>query len=293
MGKSTYDLVFETADELLKEGIRPSQQNVRARTGKGSATTIHKALNDWWQGLSARIYPTDDSNELPEFLTSAVADIWNQAQQRAQHQLLEQQKNLKQEAEVERKAMDAAKTEAREKIEQLVVKLDRAYQTIEQLQNNLEQSRKENLELERSLIKESALLAEHQREIKSQEKVICKMELQLIEQDSAILEQSRTNANNSSYIIDNKENIENSSASLVCENENLKSAISKLDTKLAEREALLSSSQDELLDAKRRYYRLESGLESDAALKEASFQEEINAKNREIERLLALVADKR
>ena len=293
MNKSTYELVFEAADELLREGVRPSQQNVRARTGKGSATTIHKALNDWWQGLSARIYRTDENNELPEFLTSALLDIWNQAQQRAQHQLFEQQKSIKEEADVEREAMKALKAEAREKTEKLITKLDRAYQRIEQLQDDLEQSRKENLQLERSLIKESTSLADHQREIKSQEKVIKKMEQQLSQKPPVNQNIPSNNINKTPHDVDYKENIIENMNALAKENENLKSAMSKLDSKLAERESLLSSSQDELLDSKRRYYRLESGLESEAALKEASFQGEINAKNREIERLLALVADKR
>ncbi len=75
--------------------------------------------------------------------------------------------------------------------------------------------------------------------------------------------------------------------------DNLKTTVSNLDGQLLERDSQLKDSQDELLEIKRRFYRLESGLEGQQAQKEGEMQGKIQAKDQEINRLLALLADNR
>src|SRR5690349_14146348 len=62
----THSRVIEVADQLLEEGVRPTQQNVRERLGSGSLTTINRALNDWWHTLAQRISRRNEHPELPE-----------------------------------------------------------------------------------------------------------------------------------------------------------------------------------------------------------------------------------
>ena len=53
---STHQRVFELADELLMEGIRPSQSKIREMIeGQPSNTTIGDALREYWIDLGARI----------------------------------------------------------------------------------------------------------------------------------------------------------------------------------------------------------------------------------------------
>lgn len=67
------------ADELLKEGIRPTQQNVRDRLGSGSITTINKALNAWWQELGDRFRANTSHPMLPDPVAEMASKLWAQA----------------------------------------------------------------------------------------------------------------------------------------------------------------------------------------------------------------------
>lgn len=67
------------ADELLKEGVRPTQQNVRDRLGSGSITTINKALNAWWQELGDRFKANTSHPMLPDPVAEMAGKLWAQA----------------------------------------------------------------------------------------------------------------------------------------------------------------------------------------------------------------------
>ena len=71
--------VYEIADDLLRQGIKPTQQNVRDRLGSGSLTTINKALNEWWSGLGRRIDAQASGYDLPEPVIKLASKIWNDA----------------------------------------------------------------------------------------------------------------------------------------------------------------------------------------------------------------------
>ncbi len=82
--------VFEVADELLREGKRPTQQLVRDRIGVGSITTINKGLNEWWAALSDRFNSVDAHGTVPEVVIRHSARLWSEAlgYARAEHNKL-------------------------------------------------------------------------------------------------------------------------------------------------------------------------------------------------------------
>lgn len=97
MSSDTRRKVFEVADELLREGKRPTQQLVRDRIGVGSITTINKGLNEWWAALSDRFNSADSSGTVPEAVIRQSARLWSEAlgYARAEHnKLRSEQKDL-------------------------------------------------------------------------------------------------------------------------------------------------------------------------------------------------------
>lgn len=99
---STREKVFQAADAMLEQGVRPTQQSVREHIGSGSLTTINKALNDWWKTLGERITRQNQHPDLPEPVLTAANAMWDRALAYAENQfkeqrqaLLDQQKQLK------------------------------------------------------------------------------------------------------------------------------------------------------------------------------------------------------
>lgn len=79
MSSDTRRKVFEAADELLREGKRPTQQLIRDRIGVGSITTINKGLNEWWRALSDRFNNADATGTVPEAVVRQSARLWSEA----------------------------------------------------------------------------------------------------------------------------------------------------------------------------------------------------------------------
>jgi chromosome segregation ATPase len=90
----THSRVIEVADQLLEEGVRPTQQNVRERLGSGSLTTINRALNDWWHTLAQRISRRNEHPELPEPVLTLANQTWDRALAYAEHQFSDQRQAL-------------------------------------------------------------------------------------------------------------------------------------------------------------------------------------------------------
>lgn len=78
MTSETRRKVFETADELLREGKRPTQQLIRDQIGSGSITTINRGLNEWWQALSDRLNGMGDSGTIPEPVMRLSSRLWSE-----------------------------------------------------------------------------------------------------------------------------------------------------------------------------------------------------------------------
>lgn len=47
--------IFEAADSLLAQGLRPTIERVRQALGRGSPNTVNRVLDDWWATLSKRM----------------------------------------------------------------------------------------------------------------------------------------------------------------------------------------------------------------------------------------------
>lgn len=92
----THSRVIEVADQLLAEGVRPTQQNVRERIGSGSLTTINRALNDWWHTLAQRISRRNEHPELPEPVLILANQTWDRALAYAEHRFAAQRQLLEQ-----------------------------------------------------------------------------------------------------------------------------------------------------------------------------------------------------
>lgn len=76
-------LVKRVADELLSDGQRPTVANVRARTRRGSASTINAALQEWWQELAARIARAQSQPDMPEAIIESASRLWSAALEQA------------------------------------------------------------------------------------------------------------------------------------------------------------------------------------------------------------------
>ncbi len=104
MNTTTREKVYEIADELLRQGTKPTQQNIRDRLGSGSLTTINKALNEWWSNLGQRLDAQVNGYDLPEPVIKLAGKIWsdavayaNRASENRQKQAIEAQKKLSEE----------------------------------------------------------------------------------------------------------------------------------------------------------------------------------------------------
>ena len=71
--------IYEIADQLLREGVKPTQQNVRERLGSGSLTTINRALNEWWEQLGSRLEAQTQGFDLPDPVVKQVNRLWSEA----------------------------------------------------------------------------------------------------------------------------------------------------------------------------------------------------------------------
>ena len=71
--------IYEIADQLLRDGVKPTQQNVRDRLGSGSLTTINRALNEWWEQLGSRLEAQTQGFDLPDPVVKQVNRLWSEA----------------------------------------------------------------------------------------------------------------------------------------------------------------------------------------------------------------------
>ena len=216
MKKDTYSQVFEVADALLAEGVRPTQQQVRDRLGKGSLSTINKALNDWWQSIGQRLQQSQQYPELPEPLAKQMADWWRDAVDLSRREfelqkdrLARELKALKQEhaaqiAQMQQQAADLLKQNA----DQIALQ--------QQLQQQLQEQGGDRVELERRVLDAERQSNDVERELKIAQAMIDRLSAereQLVSQLAAPNNQIRQ---------------------LEQENSNLKALVSKLDLRVAQ-----------------------------------------------------------
>lgn len=179
MKSDTYLQVFEIADRLLADGVRPTQQAVRDQLGKGSLTTINKALGDWWRSLGERLTAGNRYPDLPDSLATAMVAWWQQALDQSRSEFELQQDRLIRDKR-------ALKDQHRQQLDELQAQLARSLenqtaQVVAQqtLQQQLDDARKEQLGLERRVLEAEQRAQQAAYDLKVQAAIQAKLEQQL------------------------------------------------------------------------------------------------------------------
>lgn len=73
------EAVWQAAESLMSQGIRPTVANVREITQRGSAGTINDSLKEWWQDLAKRITVNAVHPEVPEPVVAVMQQLWHVA----------------------------------------------------------------------------------------------------------------------------------------------------------------------------------------------------------------------
>ena len=156
----------KVADQLLMEGIKPTQQNVRERMGTGSITTINKALTTWWQDLGNRLKANSEHPMIPDPVASTAAKLWHQAVGYARESLNDERQALEAEYREKIKAITTSNKDEQEELKQLRGQCLRMLQENERLSTDKYSLQKENADLENSLIRLNGENESLKREIK-------------------------------------------------------------------------------------------------------------------------------
>jgi len=80
---NTRSRVKRAADELLSDGHRPTVANVRAHIGRGSASTINSALNEWWRELGDRLSKAQSTPPVDGVIVETASRLWETALEQA------------------------------------------------------------------------------------------------------------------------------------------------------------------------------------------------------------------
>ncbi|WP_415884749.1 DNA-binding protein [Neptuniibacter sp. QD37_6] len=169
MKRNTQDLVKEAADKLLREGVKPTQQNIRDCIGTGSITTINKALSAWWSELGVRLDEVGRNPSIPEPVANSAHKLWMQALAYASKELDEQRSALENEfAERARKLSNASVADNGE-LKELRAQCLRLLQDNERLSSEKGEGLLKVAECETRLIESQAEISRLTRELKQAE----------------------------------------------------------------------------------------------------------------------------
>jgi len=152
----THSRAIAVADQLLEEGIRPTQQNVRERLGSGSLTTINRALNDWWHTLAERIQRRNQHPELPEPVVRLANQTWDRALAYAEHRFEQQRLALEEEQNAVREQTERMRSGGEQALLEAQQQNGRLLERCEQLAEEKRQLERRVFELEESSIRLSA-----------------------------------------------------------------------------------------------------------------------------------------
>ena len=79
--------VAVAADALLRDGVRPTIERVRALLGRGSPNTINPLLDEWWRSLASRLSGGPKAFErIPPAAFHVLEALWVQLQLAARDQ---------------------------------------------------------------------------------------------------------------------------------------------------------------------------------------------------------------
>ena len=176
MKSDTYSRVFDIADSLLAEGVRPTQQNVRERLGKGSLSTINKALGEWWQTLGQRLQKGREYPDLPDQLADAMISWWHTAVDRSRREFEGQYDQAQRQLKALRAAHRAELELQQDKLAEVLGKLSQQIDQQQQLYLQLHEAGQDRLALEQRVFNAEATVTDMQREAKVNEGVVTRLE---------------------------------------------------------------------------------------------------------------------
>jgi len=164
----TREKVFEAADQLLSEGLRPTQQSIRDRIGTGSISTINKALNDWWRTVGERLNQDSSRPELPDQVIDAASRMWQQSLAYAERALSDKASQIEARTEQIRQEAASRVEEMSLELSQLRDQNARLLQDNERLSREKLTAQSETLSHEERIIRLLAEKESLEREIKQQ-----------------------------------------------------------------------------------------------------------------------------
>jgi chromosome segregation ATPase len=156
--------VSHAADALLRSGMRPTIDKVRAKIGKGSPNTINPMLDAWWKTLSARLDSGPAAlHRLPETVAHIAEALWMQALEEGKRRAALEQRDNARVTELDKQRLEVRSHVLTLREGELDSRLRDRDRTIEDLNTRLR-------ELGGSLRKEQAtreLLSRHITELQS------------------------------------------------------------------------------------------------------------------------------
>lgn len=127
MNKQTIQsAVWQAADQLFAQGVRPTVVSVREITKRGSAGTINASLKDWWAHLSQHIAASDKRPDVPEPIVESLRQLWSAALAQADIALLshrQESERLVEEAHARQAEAFAAQEKAQLQCAEFAVKI--------------------------------------------------------------------------------------------------------------------------------------------------------------------------
>lgn len=168
---STREKVFKAADSLLEQGVRPTQQSIRAQIGSGSLTTINKALNDWWQTLGERITRKNQHPDLPEPVLNIANQLWDRALAYAEHQFEEQKRALIERESALRAAISESEQGGQQALQELQNQNARLLDKCERLADERRELEQRQLKANDEIYRLTSRLDDVSRELKQQQRL--------------------------------------------------------------------------------------------------------------------------
>jgi hypothetical protein len=130
--------VAVAADALLREGVRPTIERVRARLGRGSPNTINPLLDDWWRSLASRLSGGPEAFErIPPAAFQVMEALWVQLQIAARDQAESFMTRKALGVDTERQALEVRSTVLSLREAELNDRLARSEERAKQLQDML------------------------------------------------------------------------------------------------------------------------------------------------------------
>ncbi|CAN7782534.1 DNA-binding protein [Variovorax sp. LjRoot175] len=129
--------VWEAADALLQEGLRPTIDRVRHKLGTGSPNTVAPMLERWFGTLGKRLDgralvtppPGEEVSKLPLNVLQLAEQLWDLSRREADQVQIQKTEATRRELELERNALVQRETELQQRetfFEQARVKVEEA-----------------------------------------------------------------------------------------------------------------------------------------------------------------------